>query len=74
MPCFLEKGADRSRAFSFYVAFRPVRYAVQMRFSGVAAFLLLALMAGISLGAVAKFGLGSEIETQFSGDPQYTPE
>jgi hypothetical protein len=43
-----------------------------MRFAGVAAFLLLALMAGASLGAVAKFGLGYDIET--SGRAGYTPE
>jgi hypothetical protein len=37
---------------------------MQMRFVGVVAFLLLALVAGASLGAVAKFGLGYDIEAQ----------
>jgi hypothetical protein len=36
----------------------------QMRIAGVAAFLILALVAGASLGAVAKFGLGYDIEAQ----------
>jgi hypothetical protein len=34
-----------------------------MRIIGVVAFLLLAFAAGVSLGAIAKFGLGYDIET-----------